>query len=132
MKQAPPLHHDLEELDAPVWGSKRVILLGDAAHGMTPNQGQGAAMAIEDAFVLSREFTAGIDGAFERYRDARQRRVRAVQLDSHRLGQVAHWENLFARAARDGLMRLLPASVGDRQYRRVIEPGLALLAGPTE
>lgn len=132
MKAAPPLHHDLEELDSPVWGSKRVILLGDAAHGMTPNQGQGAAMAIEDAFVLSRELTAGLEGAFERYRDARQLRVRAVQLDSRRLGRVAHWENLFVRAARDGLMRLLPASVGDRQYRRVIEPGLALLAGPTE
>lgn len=127
MKQAPPLHHDLDELDAPVWGKGRVLLLGDAAHAMTPNQGQGAAMAIEDAFVLARELSAGPDGALERYRDARQARVRAVQLDSRRLGQVAHWENLLLRGVRDGLMRLLPASVGDRQYRRVIEPGLALL-----
>ena len=95
---------------------------------MTPNQGQGAAMAIEDAFVLTRELTAGIDGVLERYREVRQGRVRAVQLDSRRLGKVAHWENLFARAVRDGLIRLLPASVGDRQYRRVIEPGLALLS----
>jgi 2-polyprenyl-6-methoxyphenol hydroxylase-like FAD-dependent oxidoreductase len=34
----PPLHHDLEELDAPLWGRSRVLLLGDAAHAMTPNQ----------------------------------------------------------------------------------------------
>lgn len=127
MKGAPPLHHDLDELDAPVWGRGRVLLLGDAAHAITPNQGQGAAMAIEDAFVLSREFTKGLDGALERYRDAREARVRAIQLDSRRIGQVAHWENLLVRGVRDGLMRLLPASVGDRQYRRVIEPGLALL-----
>lgn len=127
MKGAPPLHHDLDELDAPVWGRGRVLLLGDAAHSMTPNQGQGAAMAIEDAFVLSRELTAGLDGALDRYRAARHRRVRTVQLDSRRFGQVAHWENVLARGLRDGLMRLMPASVGDRQYRRVIEPGLILL-----
>ena len=127
MKGAPPLHHDLDELDAPIWGKGRVLLLGDAAHAMTPNQGQGAAMAIEDAFVITRELSKGLDGALERYRAARQSRVRAVQLDSRRIGQVAHWENLLVRGVRDGMMRLLPASVGDRQYRRVIEPGLALL-----
>ena len=129
LKASPPLHHDLDELDAPTWGRGRVILLGDAAHAMTPNQGQGAAMAIEDAFVLSRELTGGFAGALERYRAARQSRVRQVQLDSRRIGQVAHWANPLARSARDGLMRLLPASVGERQYRRVIEPGVALVSG---
>jgi 2-polyprenyl-6-methoxyphenol hydroxylase-like FAD-dependent oxidoreductase len=36
------------------WGSGRVTLLGDAAHPMTPNVGQGACMAIEDAAVLAK------------------------------------------------------------------------------
>lgn len=127
LKDSPPLHHDLDELDAPTWGRGRVMLLGDAAHAMTPNQGQGAAMAVEDALVLTRELAAGFDGALERYRAARHPRVRQVQLDSRRIGQVAHWENRLACSARDGLMRLVPASVGERQYRRVIEPGVALV-----
>ena len=127
MKGSPPLHHDLDELEAPTWGRGRVILLGDAAHAMTPNQGQGAAMAIEDAFVLSRELAAGLEGGLERYRSARQPRVRQVQLDSRRLGQVAHWGNPLVQTLRNTAMRLLPASVGEKQYLRVIEPGVALL-----
>jgi 2-polyprenyl-6-methoxyphenol hydroxylase-like FAD-dependent oxidoreductase len=35
------------------WGSGRVTLLGDAAHPLTPNLGQGACQALEDALVLA-------------------------------------------------------------------------------
>lgn len=127
LESAPPLHHDLEELDSPVWGRARVLLLGDAAHAMTPNQGQGAAMAIEDALALAQALEPGIEGALQRYTARRHARVRRIQLDSRRLGAVAHWQNPLARTLRDGLMRLLPASAGDAQYRRIVEPGLALL-----
>ncbi|EPQ55733.1 FAD/NAD P-binding domain-containing protein [Gloeophyllum trabeum ATCC 11539] len=41
----------------PSFVSKRVVLLGDAAHAMTPNQGSGAGQAIEDAYVLSSMLT---------------------------------------------------------------------------
>ncbi len=126
LREAPPLHHDLLELEAPVWGRGRVLLLGDAAHAMTPNQGQGAAMAIEDAHALDAALRPGLDGALERYVQMRHERVRKVQLDSRRIGAVAHWQNPVARVLRDALMRLLPTSVGDRQYRGLVEPGLAL------
>mmetsp|Transcript_63212 Transcript_63212/g.124946 ORF Transcript_63212/g.124946 Transcript_63212/m.124946 type:complete len:562 (-) Transcript_63212:290-1975(-) len=39
------------------WSRGRVCLLGDAAHPMMPNLGQGGGMAIEDALVLSQEIT---------------------------------------------------------------------------
>jgi 2-polyprenyl-6-methoxyphenol hydroxylase-like FAD-dependent oxidoreductase len=128
LREAPPLHHDLCELDAPVWGRGRVLLLGDAAHGMTPNQGQGAAMAIEDALALARALARGAEGALGSYAAQRHDRVRRVQLDSRRLGEIAHWRSPLARAARDRLMQLVPASVGLAHYRRVVDPGLALLA----
>jgi 2-polyprenyl-6-methoxyphenol hydroxylase-like FAD-dependent oxidoreductase len=127
LHEAPPLHHDLDELDSPLWGRSRVFLLGDAAHAMTPNQGQGAAMAIEDAIALRQALRGGTDGAVKRYAELRHRRVRAVQLASRRIGSASHWRSPLARAARDGLMRRLPASTGDKQYRGIVEPGLALL-----
>ncbi|HEX6969890.1 MAG TPA: FAD-dependent monooxygenase [Micromonosporaceae bacterium] len=126
LPEAPPLHHDLEELDAPVWGRDRVILLGDAAHAMTPNQGQGAAMAIEDAYALTRVLDAGVEGAARRYRAARHRRVRRVQLTSRRLGAVSHWGSPAARALRDRLLRSIPQAIADRQYRGLVEPGIRL------
>ncbi len=121
----PPLHHDLVELDHPVWGRGRVLLLGDAAHSMTPNQGQGAAMAIEDAVVLADLLNGRrgdhLDGLVERYRAARHRRVRRVQLDSRRIGALAHRPRPLGRRVVTGLMRVVPSSVGDRAYRRMVE-----------
>ena len=45
------------------WVDGRVTLLGDAAHAMQPNQGQGGCMAIEDAFVLAEELERCFEGA---------------------------------------------------------------------
>ncbi len=126
LQDMPPLHHDLEELEAPLWGRGRIVLLGDAAHAMTPNQGQGAAMAIEDAVGLERVLRDGADGALDRYVALRHSRVRRVQLDSRKLGEVAHWQSPIACWMRDGLLRLVPDRVTSSQLERLVAPGVAL------
>lgn len=126
LREMPPLHHDLEELERPYWGQGRVLLLGDAAHAMTPNQGQGAAMAIEDALAVAIALRSGVEGVQERYVSLRHARVARVQLDSRRLGRVAHWRSTLARAARDTLLRWIPRSLADRQYEQLIRPGVEL------
>lgn len=113
LHEPPPLHHDLDELDAPVWGVQRALLLGDAAHGMTPNQGQGAAMAIEDALALTSALEPGVQGALARYVGLRHARVRGIQLDSRRLGQLAHLDHPALGFVRNKLMRLLPQRLAD-------------------
>ena len=120
------MHHDLEELDEPVWGRGRLWLLGDAAHAMTPNLGQGAAMAIEDAFVLAHCLDRDAAAAHRRYVSLRHERVRKIQLDSRRFGRVAHWERPPAVWVRDTLVRLAPQRLADRQFLEVVEPGLQL------
>jgi len=64
------------------WVKGRVGLLGDAAHPMTPFYGMGAAMAIEDAYVLARclniEGTSGQE-ALQRYQRARFERGNHMQ-----------------------------------------------------
>lgn len=72
---------DRDSLDC--WSDGRVTLLGDACHPMTPYMAQGAAMAIEDAAVLSRCLDGvdrdGLATAFRRFEASRKPRTTRVQ-----------------------------------------------------
>jgi 6-hydroxynicotinate 3-monooxygenase len=72
----------LEREPLPLWSSGRVVLLGDAAHPMTPYMAQGAATAIEDAAVVARCFEAmgeDVEGAFRLYEEHRKPRTSRIQ-----------------------------------------------------
>jgi 2-polyprenyl-6-methoxyphenol hydroxylase-like FAD-dependent oxidoreductase len=118
------LHHDIEDMEVPVWGQGRTVLIGDAAHAMTPNLGQGAAMAIEDAAVLPEVIAS--DAPAEALRKIRHDRVAKVQQDSRRVGQMAHMKNPVACWLRNALVRYVPRSFSEKQYLRLIEPGLEI------
>jgi 2-polyprenyl-6-methoxyphenol hydroxylase-like FAD-dependent oxidoreductase len=92
------LHHDIEELQRPVWGCNCTVLIGDAAHAMTPNQGQGAAMAIEDAVVLPRVVNTKDPASAIAAR--RSSRVAHIQRGSRWLGELAHWQSPVAVSLR--------------------------------
>ncbi|CAA0827139.1 Zeaxanthin epoxidase- chloroplastic [Striga hermonthica] len=81
--------HDIDMLKT--WGKERVVLIGDAAHAMLPNLGQGGSMAIEDCYWLMLELRklvesnpiSGISSddiaqAFKRFEKKRMFRVRTV------------------------------------------------------
>lgn len=62
------------------WHRGRVVLLGDAAHSLTPQMTSGGGMAIEDVLVLSQELAAtdDLEVALRRYFERRYPRVRKV------------------------------------------------------
>jgi salicylate hydroxylase/6-hydroxynicotinate 3-monooxygenase len=68
------------------WSERNVTLLGDACHPMTPYMAQGAAMAIEDAAVLSRCLDGvdrdGVANAFRRFEATRKERTTRIQQTS--------------------------------------------------
>lgn len=101
---------------SPRWGQGRVTLLGDAAHPMAPNLGQGACQAIEDAVVLGHCLRGAADpAALRRYEDVRRPRANAVVTAARRIGALGQWENGAARAVRDALFRATPAAITRRQ-----------------
>jgi 2-polyprenyl-6-methoxyphenol hydroxylase-like FAD-dependent oxidoreductase len=62
------------------WVSRRVVLMGDAAHAMSPHTGSGASFGIEDAFVLAQLLaTDDLAGAVSRYDEARRARIIAIR-----------------------------------------------------
>jgi 6-hydroxynicotinate 3-monooxygenase len=68
------------------WADRNVTLLGDACHPMTPYMAQGAAMAMEDAAVLSRCLEGverdGVPNAYRRFEASRNDRTARVQQTS--------------------------------------------------
>ena len=76
----------------PQWTRGAVTLIGDAAHPMLPFLGQGAAMGIEDAFVLARALAAGdsLPDSLRRYVAARQERTTYVMLKSRETALSYH------------------------------------------
>lgn len=85
------------------WHHGRMVLIGDAAHGMLPFAAQGAAMGIEDAEVLAAmvERHGTTQKALAQWEKLRRQRVRRVAALAHRNGRIYHmgWPGSLARNA---------------------------------
>src|SRR5437879_860430 len=78
---------DIEEMALDEWTRGRAALLGDAVHPMTPNIGQGAGMAMEDAAVLAEELASSpLEIALDNYTRHRKPRVETVVRISREVG----------------------------------------------
>jgi salicylate hydroxylase len=97
------------------WSYGRVTLLGDAAHAMEPFQAQGAAQAVEDAYVLA-ECLAGEPedpvGALRRYETIRMNRAVELQSSSHAAAESFYLPDGEEQRRRDAsyatLLEVLP------------------------
>lgn len=105
MAQRPPLeavtgdsvlHHAIHELPAlTTYVAGTVVPVGDAAHAITPDLGQGAALGLEDAAELGDAWIANDLATY-----ARRRRERAALVGRHsaRIGAVGQWHSHPAAA----------------------------------
>ncbi|KRE75060.1 FAD-dependent oxidoreductase [Paenibacillus sp. Soil750] len=101
------------------WSSDRMTLLGDAAHPMLPNLGQGGAQAIEDAIVLARCLrNPDIPAALSAYENARMARTNRIVRMSRSMGRMVQLENPFLIYCRNKLL----ASLSDARYISRFDP----------
>lgn len=103
------------------YGRGRITLLGDAAHPMTPNLGQGACTTLEDALALARVLSdEGLTpNALRRYEGIRRPRTRGIVRQSRRIGEVAQLSHPLLTRPRDRLMQVLPGSMVKRAERGI-------------
>ena len=107
----------------------RCVLLGDAAHAMTPNLGQGGNQAMEDAATLAAllagaadagaEGEAGIDAALAEYDRLRRPRTQRIAHRAGLLGRVLQARGPIVSRLRDTALRLTPAGVTARSVLAV-------------
>ena len=109
-------------VDCARWSDGRLVLLGDAAHAMAPNLGQGAGSALGDATVLAWELARPGDraAALARYEARRHHAVRTVQNLAEQLAWLSALTYPVVRGLRDQALRLLgPWLIGDVTMRLV-------------
>ena len=93
----------------PKWHSKRISLIGDAAHPMLPFMAQGGCSSLEDSFALSylMKNSKNISDAFFRFQKIRNKRVRRIQQISSRNRFVFH-QPLLIRGLIFKILELFP------------------------
>jgi len=98
------------------WYRGRVVILGDAAHGMLPHHGQGANTSIEDAFALAAFLTESgrgdLETAFSRYQTMRRARTRKIQRSSLVTSSLLHLPDGPAALARNQKVARVPQDFG--------------------
>ena len=109
---AGPYFAPIEEVVHVPWVHDRVVLIGDAAHAMSPNMAQGAGMALEDALVLAETIASGLP--LESFEARRRPRVAFVRTQTRRRDRTRGLPTCIRNAA----LRL----VGQRIFRANYTP----------
>lgn len=118
----PLFHHDIYDL-APLdhYAYGNILLIGDAAHCATPNMGQGACQAIEDAAILYTELRKDIslEEAFIAFENRRLERTQYIISQSRKIGSLAQIGNPLLAGLRNAALRLAPASLREKQFEKL-------------
>lgn len=106
------------------WNRGKACLIGDAAHATTPNLGQGAAQALEDAYCLSRLFFEksdyGPELIFSLFQQKRKVRADHVVEMSRSIGKIAHVESDWLCGFRNFAMKKSPRFFVRSQMEKLV------------
>ena len=109
----------------PFWGRGLVTLLGDAAHPMLPQTGQGAAQAIVDAAHLGAVLReqSSLEGALRAYEAERRDKTAALVAQGRRTARIMRMTNPLASSVRDVVIRMIPVNSLVRFVATLNRPG---------
>jgi FAD-dependent urate hydroxylase len=109
----------IEEVALDRWAQGRVVLIGDAAHATSPNMAQGAAMALEDALVLTDclHRIPAIPDAITAFQARRRPRTDWVRAQTRRRDHTRYLPPII----RDNVLRLLGRRIFHANYRPLLD-----------
>ena len=110
----------IEQVAEEHWGRGAVVLVGDAAHAMSPNMAQGAALAFEDALVLTAELqnATTVPEALTAFRTRRHPRATWVRTQTHRRDRTRR----LPLPLRNPVLRAAGARIYHSNYQPLLDP----------
>jgi len=110
----------IQQVAAEHWGRGAVVLVGDAAHGMSPNMAEGASLAFEDALVLAAcvRDAATVEQALAAFVARRSPRTGWVRAQTHRRDRTRD----LPPALRNLTLRTLARRIWQSNYRPLLPP----------
>ncbi|MBV6640074.1 MAG: FAD-dependent monooxygenase [Cyclobacteriaceae bacterium] len=107
----------------PRFAKDNLVLIGDAAHATTPNMGQGACQAIEDAVILADCIKNGrtVARAFTDFERRRLKRTHQIVNRSWTLGKIGQLENPALINLRNLLLRSMPPSINRKNIEKIYD-----------
>lgn len=102
------------------WTDGRMALIGDASHATTPNLGQGACQAIEDAFVIAEQlsFTDDIALGLKKFQEKRIKKATYITNTSWQFAKITNtsgWTKTIIKKA----LRLIPEFINQKQFDKI-------------
>lgn len=113
------LRNDITDLK-PIkhWQKDTICLIGDAAHAITPNMGQGGAQAIEDAYYLGKLIVENKNkNIFEQFEKKRYKRVNSIVKQSWYTGKIANLKT--GTTIRNNIFSIIPKKLIDGNMHSV-------------
>jgi 2-polyprenyl-6-methoxyphenol hydroxylase-like FAD-dependent oxidoreductase len=102
------------------WTDGKMALIGDAAHATTPDLGQGACQAIEDAYVIAQQININqnIEAGFKLFEEKRIKKATYITNTSWQFAQITNTTGLI-KSALMGILRMTPNSIKDKQLDKI-------------
>ena len=111
----------LSHIEMDVWYKNKVVLIGDAKHGMSPLTGMGTSLALEDAFVLAEELNKNqnTDIALKNFSKRRDKRCKSVKTFRKILESIGMLNSSVAENIRDLSIKNMPSILPSYIFKKM-------------
>lgn len=103
------------------WFQNNTVFIGDAIHATTPNLGQGACQAIEDAYTLGLCLKNNLRNPFSKYQDIRIKKVKYIVKQSWKIGKMSLTNSYLKKRLLHLLLKYFPKKQYQKRFHRVID-----------
>ena len=103
------------------WFKNNTVFIGDSIHATTPNLGQGACQAVEDAYTLGLCLKNNMSNPFSEYQNIRSEKVKYIVKQSWKIGKMSLTSSWLQTKLLHLILKHLPEKQYQKRFNRLID-----------